>query len=244
MTDTPTVPRNQGDREPGSPLVVSPELADQLLARAEAGGVELLGPGGLLSQVTKAVLERALGEEMTAHLGYEKHDPAGRGSGNSRNGTTSKTLLTDVGAVDLAVPRDRAGSSSRRSCGGARPGWRGSARDRCRRAGRVQLDRLAEVSRYPAGCVEAHGRIANQLCQVRLKVLELGGSDLPLPLIAQLVEDRLTLAQHLEAERGDLKEHAAGVAGVGVAGHVSAFLQHRDGFRRCLLGDRQPAAEF
>jgi transposase-like protein len=90
--------------------VVSPELADQLLARAEAGGVELLGPDGLLSQVTKAVLERALGEEMTAHLGYEKHDPAGLGSGNSRNGTTAKTLLTDVGAVDLAVPRDRAGS--------------------------------------------------------------------------------------------------------------------------------------
>jgi len=110
MTDTATVPRNSGDREPARPVVVGPELADQLLARAEAGGVELLGPDGLLSQVTKAVLERALGEEMTAHLGYEKHDPAGRGSGNSRNGSTPKTLLTDVGAVDLAVPRDRAGS--------------------------------------------------------------------------------------------------------------------------------------
>jgi putative transposase len=110
MTDTATVPRNRDDREPVSPPVVDPELADQLLARAEAGGVELLGPDGLLSQVTKAVLERALAEEMTAHLGYEKHDPAGRGSGNSRNGTTPKTLLTDVGAVDLAVPRDRAGS--------------------------------------------------------------------------------------------------------------------------------------
>src|SRR5215472_12004475 len=47
---------------------------------------------------------------MTGHLGYEKHDPAGRGSGNSRNGTTPKTVLTDVGAVDLAVPRDRNGS--------------------------------------------------------------------------------------------------------------------------------------
>jgi transposase-like protein len=110
MTDTATVARGRDDREPVLPPVVGPELADQLLARAEAGGVELLGPDGLLSQVTKAVLERALGEEMTAHLGYEKHDPAGRGSGNSRNGTTSKTLLTDVGAVDLAVPRDRAGS--------------------------------------------------------------------------------------------------------------------------------------
>ncbi len=110
MTDTATVARARGNRESGSPPVVGPELADQLLARAEAGGVELLGPDGLLSQVTRAVLERALAEEMTAHLGYEKHDPAGRGSGNSRNGTTGKTLLTDVGAVDLAVPRDRAGS--------------------------------------------------------------------------------------------------------------------------------------
>jgi transposase-like protein len=60
--------------------------------------------------VTKAVLERALAEEMTGHLGYERHDPAGRGSGNSRNGMTAKTVLTDVGAVDLAVPRDRNGT--------------------------------------------------------------------------------------------------------------------------------------
>ena len=72
--------------------------------------MELLGPDGLLSQVTKAVLERALAEEMTGHLGYEKHDPTGRGSGNNRNGTTPKTALTDIGAVDLAVPRDRNGS--------------------------------------------------------------------------------------------------------------------------------------
>jgi putative transposase len=90
MTDTATVARNSGDREPAPPVVVGPELADQLLARAEAGGVELLGPDGLLSQVTRAVLERALAEEMTGHLGYEKHDPAGRGSGTSRNGTTPR----------------------------------------------------------------------------------------------------------------------------------------------------------
>jgi transposase-like protein len=90
--------------------VVDEQLADQLLAKAAAEGVELLGPQGLLSQVTKAVLERALGEELTEHLGYDRHDPAGRGSGNSRNGTTPKRLLTEVGPVELAVPRDRAGS--------------------------------------------------------------------------------------------------------------------------------------
>src|SRR3984885_9194857 len=110
MTDTEIV-SGKSDRPPvGKAPLVDPALADELLARAQSGGVELLGPDGLLSQVTKAVLERALGEEMTAHLGYEKHDPAGRGSGNSRNGTTPKTLLTDVGAVDLAVPRDRSGT--------------------------------------------------------------------------------------------------------------------------------------
>jgi transposase-like protein len=90
--------------------LVDEDLADELLGRAQAEGAELLGPDGLLSQVTRAVLERALAEEMTGHLGYEKHDPAGRGSGNSRNGMTPKTVLTDVGAVDLAVPRDRAGT--------------------------------------------------------------------------------------------------------------------------------------
>jgi putative transposase len=96
-------------RRPGGPLI-DEELADQLLGKAQEQGAELLGPDGLLSQVTRAVLERALAEEMTGHLGYDKHDPAGRGSGNSRNGTTGKTVLTDIGAVDLAVPRDRNGS--------------------------------------------------------------------------------------------------------------------------------------
>ena len=110
MSDTETMPRRL-DQEPAPPAgVVDDQLADQLLARAEAEGVELLGPDGLLSQVTRAVLERALGEELAVHLGYDKHDPAGRGSGNSRNGSTPKRLLTEVGAVELAVPRDRNGS--------------------------------------------------------------------------------------------------------------------------------------
>jgi putative transposase len=110
MSDTAEMGRKREDPPGRRRPLVDDELADQLLDRAQAEGAELLGPEGLLSQVTKAVLERALAEEMTGHLGYEKHDPAGRGSGNSRNGTTGKTVLTDVGAVDLAVPRDRAGS--------------------------------------------------------------------------------------------------------------------------------------
>jgi putative transposase len=107
MTGTSMVPRKRDGDLPSRPPLIDEELADQLLGKAQAEGVELLGPEGLLSQVTKAVLERALGEEMTGHLGYDKHDPAGRGSGNNRNGTSGKTVLTDIGAVDLAVPRDR-----------------------------------------------------------------------------------------------------------------------------------------
>ena len=110
MQDTAKVPRQPEDRPPGRRPLIDDQLADELLGKAQAGGVELLGPDGLLSEVTKAVLERALAEEMTGYLGYEKHDPAGRGSGNSRNGTTPETVLTEVGAVDLAVPRDRGGT--------------------------------------------------------------------------------------------------------------------------------------
>ena len=109
MTDTELVSRKPG-RSDGDPPLVDEQLADELLSRAQAQGAELLGPDGLLSQVTKAVLERALGEELTEHLGYDKHDPAGRGSGNSRNGSTPKRLLTEIGGVELEVPRDRVGS--------------------------------------------------------------------------------------------------------------------------------------
>ena len=86
-------------------------IARELVRSARARGVAMTGPGGMLKALTKTVIETALDEEMTDHLGYEKHDPAGRGTGNSRNGTRAKTVLTDnVGPVDIEVPRDRAGS--------------------------------------------------------------------------------------------------------------------------------------
>ena len=85
------------------------QAAAELVRLAQEQGLSLTGPDGLLKQLTKTVLETALNEEMTEHLGYEKHDPAGAGSGNIRNGTRTKTVLTDTtGAVDLDVPRDRA----------------------------------------------------------------------------------------------------------------------------------------
>ncbi len=85
-------------------------LAAELVERAKTEGVELIGPGGLLTGLTKTVLETALDVELTEHLGYDKHDPAGRGSGNSRNGTRPKTVLTELGPVEVEVPRDRAGT--------------------------------------------------------------------------------------------------------------------------------------
>jgi putative transposase len=71
---------------------------------------DLLGPDGLLKQLQKRLLEKALGAELTVHLGYGKHDPAGRNSGNSRNGTSPKTLKGEFGNLELATPRDRNGT--------------------------------------------------------------------------------------------------------------------------------------
>lgn len=105
-----TVEVGRPRREPEGPQFLDPEQAEALIEQAREQGVELLGEGGLLRQMTKAVLERALAEELTDHLGYEIGDPAGSGTGNSRNGYTPKRLLTEAGAIDLEVPRDRAGT--------------------------------------------------------------------------------------------------------------------------------------
>src|SRR5829696_3979102 len=82
-------------------------LLDRLMDRVDGDGLQLTGEGGFLPEMIKAVLERGLQAELTDHLGYEKGDPAGRGSTNSRNGSTPKTLATEVGEVPLSVPRDR-----------------------------------------------------------------------------------------------------------------------------------------
>jgi putative transposase len=95
------------------PVEVSAEqqAAADLVRMAKEKGLSLTGPDGLLKQLTKSVIETALGEEMTDHLGYEKHDPAGDGSGNVRNGTRAKTVISgSSGPVEIDVPRDRAGT--------------------------------------------------------------------------------------------------------------------------------------
>jgi putative transposase len=87
-------------------IVDQKQLAEQLLVQGEEQNVGLVGPGGLLKQLTKNVLETALDAGMVEHLGYEKHDSDGRNSGNSRNGTRSKTVLSEIGPVEIEVARD------------------------------------------------------------------------------------------------------------------------------------------
>ncbi len=89
---------------------VDDQLIEELVGRAQAEGLQLTGEGGLLQQLTKRLLESALEGEITDHLGYDKQDPVGKNGGNSRNGKRSKTVLTDVGPVEITVPRDRDGS--------------------------------------------------------------------------------------------------------------------------------------
>jgi putative transposase len=101
------------ERAPGRALagkIATSDLADELLERARADGASLVGPGGLLADLTKRVLESMLQAELTEHVGYEPYDPAGHHSGNSRNGSRSKTVITEIGPVELEVPRDRAGT--------------------------------------------------------------------------------------------------------------------------------------
>ena len=85
-------------------------LAEELVASATDRGIALTGEGGLLTELTRKVLQSALEAEMSHHLGYDRHDPMGRGSGNSRNGSTPKTVTTEIGKVTVDVPRDRDGS--------------------------------------------------------------------------------------------------------------------------------------
>jgi len=105
---TDTIDRTSSEFEQGQPSLE--QLAVQLMDRAKDEGVSLVGPGGLLAGLTKTLLESALDGELSEHLGYDPYEVAGHNSGNSRNGTRKKTVLTDIGPIELEVPRDRAGT--------------------------------------------------------------------------------------------------------------------------------------
>ena len=103
MTDV-----TQDQSQDGPELSAADEqLLRELTERARAGGLKLTGEGGLLGKLTKMVVEGALEGEMDGHLGYSRHDPAGRDGGNSRNGHRAKTVITEAGPVEISVPRDR-----------------------------------------------------------------------------------------------------------------------------------------
>jgi putative transposase len=106
MTDTIDDVAAAVEQEPAEPVIDEQGVAEQLVAQARAKGIELVGPNGLLSQLTKRVFETALEAEMSEHLGYDKHDPVGRNHGNSRNGVRTKTVLTEIGPIEIDVPRD------------------------------------------------------------------------------------------------------------------------------------------
>ncbi len=107
MTATLGDVTKKSKREPAAEEWVAEELA----RRARAQGLSLTGPDGLLKQLTKTVLATALNQELTDHLGHDKHAPAGNETGNVRNGTRPKTVLTEgSGQVPIEVPRDRAGT--------------------------------------------------------------------------------------------------------------------------------------
>jgi putative transposase len=90
--------------------MVQAGMLDDLMNQVDSGDLQLTGDGGFLPELVRRVLEAGLAAELTDHLGYERHDRAGHGSGNSRNGFTAKRLGTEVGDLDLATPRDRLGS--------------------------------------------------------------------------------------------------------------------------------------
>jgi putative transposase len=115
FTSAASSTRTDHETEPRSVPVVAEEpamrdWAAELVERARSEGVELTGDNGLLTALVRQVLQTGLEVEMTDHVGYEPHAIDGRGSGNSRNGSYPKTVTTEIGKVDLRVPRDRKGT--------------------------------------------------------------------------------------------------------------------------------------
>ncbi|GAA3185291.1 hypothetical protein GCM10010451_38130 [Streptomyces virens] len=96
-----------------SAKAVDDQLIDELVSGVQAEGLQLTGEGGLLQQLTKRLLESALEGEITEHLGYDQHDPVGEDGDNSRNGKRSRTVLTEVGPVEIAVPLTGTARSNR-----------------------------------------------------------------------------------------------------------------------------------
>src|ERR1700690_4352140 len=105
-------------------MTIDTKLIDQLLSNYKKPE-DIIGENGLLKELPKAILERALAAEMTDHLGYEKHDPAGYHRGNTRNGKSQKTLKGDFGGLEIETPRDRQGTSQPKIVAKGQTHWKG-----------------------------------------------------------------------------------------------------------------------
>ena len=102
MQDTPV----DDEPTPRRPLI-DDEALDAMMDRISSEGMELLGPDGVLTDLTKRLMERAMDVELSDHLGHDRGDPRGRGSGNAGNGTSPKRVLNDADGIPLDVPRKR-----------------------------------------------------------------------------------------------------------------------------------------
>src|SRR5690606_33418327 len=109
MTDQKPASESKSTRVPEALGTGLDAEIDRIIERAQAEGLQLTGKEGLLGGMIKKAVESAMNAEMTAHLGYEKYAAEGRGSGNSRNGTTTSTVHTNAGPIELDKPRDRNG---------------------------------------------------------------------------------------------------------------------------------------
>lgn len=164
--------RPAGGEQLELPDAVHDRLADEVIDELLAGArteEEIVGPGGVLAQLTKRLVERAMSAELTEHLGYEPHREPPGGSGNTRNGSTAKTLATEHGPVRIERPRDRNAASSRRSSGRTSGASRGpttrssrSTRAGCRPATSRRLVEDLD-DREPTGAQRLEQAIAAQL---------------------------------------------------------------------------------
>jgi hypothetical protein len=131
-------------------MALDNKLIDQLLADYKKPE-DIIGENGLLKQLTKAILERALAAEMTEHLGYEKHDPVGHHRGNTRNGKSPKTLKGEFGELELETPRDRKATFDPKIVAKGQKRWTGFDDKIISMYSRHQLGTSSQVPPCPSG---------------------------------------------------------------------------------------------
>ena len=158
--------------------MIGDDVLDRLMAATDEPGVALTGEGGFLPEMIRAVLERGMSAELTDHLGYERGDPAGRGSGNSRNGSTPKTVGTEVGDIRLDSPRDRQGCTTMLVRSGIRrPSVLASGSVASPSAKSVYLSSTHSAGAWLSGRCDAGPQLARLMSRRLMRVRNEGGLD-------------------------------------------------------------------